>query len=60
MLVEGERIARIGRVPTQDREIDATGLLVLPGCVDLHTHLAPTAKWRPIDDWEHGTAAALA
>jgi dihydropyrimidinase len=33
---------------------------VLPGCVDLHTHLAPTATWTPIDDWEHGTAAALA
>jgi dihydropyrimidinase len=60
VLVDGERVARIGRVPTQEREIDATGLLVLPGCVDLHTHLAPTSTWTPIDDWEHGTAAALA
>jgi dihydropyrimidinase len=33
---------------------------VLPGCVDLHTHLASTPTFTPLDDFEHGTRAALA
>jgi dihydropyrimidinase len=33
---------------------------VLPGCVDLHTHLASTPTWQPLDDFEHGTRAAVA
>jgi dihydropyrimidinase len=60
VFVEGGRIARIGRVPTAERELDATGLLVLPGCVDLHTHLASTPTWTPLDDFANGTRAALA
>ena len=42
------------------REIDARGKLVVPGCVDLHTHLASTPTFVPLDDFEHGTRAALA
>jgi dihydropyrimidinase len=42
------------------REIDARGKLVLPGCVDLHTHLASTPTLTPLDDFEHGTRAAIA
>ena len=33
---------------------------MLPGCVDLHTHLASTATFTPLDDFEHGTRAAIA
>jgi len=33
---------------------------VIPGCVDLHTHLASTPTFAPLDDFEHGTRAALA
>ena len=33
---------------------------MLPGCVDLHTHLASTPTWHPLDDFEHGTRAAVA
>jgi dihydropyrimidinase len=33
---------------------------VLPGCVDLHTHLASTPTFTPLDDFEHGTRAAIA
>jgi dihydropyrimidinase len=60
IFVDGGRITRIGRVPTGERELDATGLLVLPGCVDLHTHLASTPTWTPLDDFAHGTRAAIA
>jgi dihydropyrimidinase len=60
VFVEDGRITRVGRVPTADRELDATGLLVLPGCVDLHTHLASTPTWTPLDDFAHGTRAAIA
>ena len=42
------------------RDIDARGKLVLPGCVDLHTHLASTPTFAPLDDFEHGTRAAIA
>ena len=58
--IEGERISRIGDVGSASREIDARGKLVLPGCVDLHTHLASTPTFAPLDDFEHGTRAAIA
>ena len=50
----------VGAVGRAQREIDARGKLVLPGCVDLHTHLASTPTWTPLDDFAHGTRAAIA
>ncbi|HEY3127095.1 MAG TPA: amidohydrolase family protein [Candidatus Limnocylindria bacterium] len=58
--VQNGRIVAIGDVPRAARELDATGKLVLPGCVDLHTHLASTPTFTPLDDFEHGTRAAIA
>ena len=58
--VEGGRIAAVGEVGRAKLEIDARGKLVLPGCVDLHTHLASTPTFTPLDDFEHGTRAAIA
>ena len=58
--IDGERISGIGDVGTASREIDARGKLVLPGCVDLHTHLASTPTFNPLDDFKHGTRAAIA
>ncbi len=58
--VRDGRIATIGDVPRAARDIDATGALVLPGCVDLHTHLASTPTVTPLDDFAHGTRAAIA
>lgn len=58
--VEGGRIVAIGEVPRSEHELDATGKLVLPGCVDLHTHLASTPTFTPLDDFEHGTRTAIA
>jgi dihydropyrimidinase len=60
VLIDEGRIVRVGRVPTADREFDATGLFVLPGCVDLHTHLASTPTWTPLDGFATGSRAAIA
>lgn len=63
--VLGETIVSIGQsTPAAIRTIDAEGMLVLPGCVDAHTHL--NTNWpfhderRPADDFESGTRAAAA
>ena len=58
--VEAGRIAAIEpSLPRGRQEIDATGLLVFPGGVDVHTHLdAEVGGVRSVDDFESGTAAA--
>jgi dihydroorotase len=39
VLIDGDVIAAVGGRHTADEEIDAGGLILLPGLVDLHTHL---------------------
>jgi len=41
------RIAKIGRIASGEaaRELDATGLIVAPGFVDLHTHYDAQIHW---------------
>ena len=62
ILIEGGRIRSIGRDLAAGPEVevhDAAGLLVLPGGVDVHTHLdsaTPTAS--TVDDFASGTRAA--
>ncbi len=61
ILVESERIAAIGvGLPdSADCVIDATGRLLLPGGVDVHTHLdMPFGDIRTADDFASGTIAA--
>jgi dihydropyrimidinase len=61
VLVEGERIAAIGDslAADADRVIDATGMYVLPGCVDPHTHLdMPFGGTVTIDDVQSGQTSA--
>ena len=44
--VQGDRIVEVGEVKGQGREeIDARGLLVTPGWVDIHTHYDGQATW---------------
>lgn len=48
--VDGDRIVAVGDVAAHhpaDREIDATGLLVTPGWVDIHTHYDGQVTWDP-------------
>lgn len=61
VLIEGERIVAVGPsldVSTHD-VVDATGLLVMPGGIDVHTHLdMPFGGTTSADDYETGTIAA--
>jgi dihydropyrimidinase len=58
--VRAGRIATIGdALPRAEREVDARGLQVLPGGIDVHTHLdIELGGMRSVDDFESGTAAA--
>jgi dihydropyrimidinase len=61
VLIDGERIAAIGTSLPEvaDRVIDAAGRFVLPGGIDVHTHLdMPMGRFRTSDDFESGTIAA--
>ncbi|MDG2025519.1 MAG: amidohydrolase family protein [Acidimicrobiales bacterium] len=61
--VRAGRVATIGRITdgAAEREIDATGLMVAPGVVDLHTHYDSQIYWDP---WcalssEHGVTSVV-
>ena len=60
--IDGERIVEVGKVEgTAHREIDAAGLIVTPGWVDIHTHYDGQASWDPIlapSSW-HGVTTAI-
>jgi dihydropyrimidinase len=62
ILVENDRIREIAPsipVTAADRAIDANGMFVLPGGIDVHTHLdMPFGGTTSADDFETGTRAA--
>lgn len=60
--IENGRIAQVGRiVGTANEEIDAKGLLVTPGFVDIHTHYDGQATWcnRIAPSSSHGVTTAI-
>jgi N-acyl-D-aspartate/D-glutamate deacylase len=60
--VGGRRIEAVGRdVGRGAREIDAEGLLVTPGWVDIHTHYDAQATWDPYlsPSSEHGVTTVV-
>ncbi|MCV7282828.1 amidohydrolase family protein [Mycolicibacterium flavescens] len=62
LAISGGVIAAVGVVAEPgEREIDATGLLVTPGFVDLHTHYDGQAIWsdRMIPSSAHGVTTAV-
>lgn len=60
--VKGGRIAAVGGAPSRGREeIDARGLLVTPGFVDVHTHYDGQAVWDShlAPSAQHGVTTAV-
>jgi dihydropyrimidinase len=61
VLIDGERILEVApNIPAAGHQIlDATGLLVMPGGIDVHTHLdMPFGGTTSADDYFTGTRAA--
>jgi N-acyl-D-aspartate/D-glutamate deacylase len=62
--VRDGRVAEIGRIPASDgrRVLDAAGLHVAPGFVDLHTHYDAQVFWDPyctLSGWHGVTSVAI-
>ena len=61
IFIDGDKVTTIGSSLTMpaDRTIDASGRYVLPGGIDVHTHLdMPFGGTTSADDFESGTTAA--
>lgn len=60
--IDGDRITAVGDISgSAQREIDAAGMIVTPGWVDIHTHYDGQATWDPVmapSSW-HGVTTAI-
>ncbi len=60
--IDGDRIVQVGKITGSARkEIDAQGMVVTPGWVDIHTHYDGQATWDPLlapSSW-HGVTTAI-
>jgi len=61
--VDGDRITAVGAVEGEGREeLDASGLLVTPGWVDVHTHYDGQVTWDPLltpSSWQGVTTIVM-
>ncbi len=61
--IDGDRVVEVGRVEgSARRELDADGLIVTPGFVDIHTHLDAQLSWDPLGSsscWHGVTSVVL-
>ena len=62
--IKAGRVAEMGRIPASsgDRVLDASGLHVAPGFVDLHTHYDAQVFWDPycsLSGWHGVTSVAI-
>jgi N-acyl-D-aspartate/D-glutamate deacylase len=62
LAIQGDKIVAVGEVAgAARREIDASGMIVTPGWVDIHTHYDGQATWDPLlapSSW-HGVTTAI-
>jgi N-acyl-D-amino-acid deacylase len=60
--IKGGMITDIGRLSGAKREIDANGLVVMPGIVDAHTHYDPQLSFEPFGTSScfHGVTSVVA
>ena len=60
--VRGDRIAAVGKIETRGaRELDARGLTLAPGFIDIHTHYDPQICWDRLatPSLEHGVTTVV-
>lgn len=60
LLIEEDKIAEIGKFDKADEIYDVSGMYVMPGAIDPHTHmeLQQSELYRSADDFYTGTVAA--
>ncbi len=57
--IKNGRIAALGGAHTADERIDASGMMIIPGAIDVHVHFRDPGYTHK-EDWESGSISAAA